>query len=621
MKKLPVAILGTGNIGTDLLVKVLRSPVLECKLFSGRNLASPGMTKASLLNVPVSTKGLAGIMDGKGGIALVFDATNAADHVKHAPVFAEAGMLAVDLTPASVGRMCVPAVNLDACLGLPNVNMITCGGQASIPLAHAIARANPGVEYIEAVSSIASRSAGPATRINLDEYLLTTEHGLQTFAACDRTKAILNLNPAQPCVHMQTTGGDGGPDQTLRARLPAVDRAHHRERPIDHHGAGRRAGGLPAQVRGQSGYHQLRRHRVRRGRRPPRFAHPVNPMPASGPTITVCDATLRDGSHAYSHQINVGQIESYATAAEAAGFTFLEVGHGNGLGASSLQVGESLVPEGEMLRAAKKCLRNTKLSAHVMPGFATIKREIVNAMEAGVDLFRVGCHCTEADITQRHIGYVRSVGREAWGVLMMTHMASKEVLLEEAKKMQSYGAQGIMLMDSAGALFPADVTAKIGLLAGSLEVPVGFHAHHNLGLSIANSLAALEAGARIVDGTAKGFGAGAGNAPLELLAAVLKHQGYATSIDLYRALDAAELAARLFAGSLPNATGITVVSGLAGVFSGFAKPVQRAAEQLGVDPRDVFFELGRRKVVGGQEDLILEVATALARRLNPGARP
>ena len=335
------------------------------------------------------------------------------------------------------------------------------------------------------------------------------------------------------------------------------------------------------------------------------------------PAITVCDATLRDGSHAYSHRISLEQVNAYAMASEAAGFSFLEVGHGNGLGASSLQVGESLVPEGEMLRAAKRCLRNTKLSVHVMPGVATIKREIVNALDAGVDLFRVGCHCTEADITQRHIGYVRSVGREAWGVLMMSHMASKDVLLEETKKMQSYGAQGIVLMDSAGAYFPKDVSEKIGLLANKLSVPVGFHAHNNLGLSIANSIAALEAGARIIDGTAKGFGAGAGNAPLELLAAVLKRLGYETRLDLYRALDAAELAAKLFAGSLPESTGITIVSGLAGVFSGFAKPVQRAAKQLGVDPRDVFFELGRRQVVGGQEDLILEVASELARRSPP----
>ena len=204
-KKLGVAILGTGNIGTDLLLKVQRSPFLDCRLFAGRNLSSPGMTKANHLNVPVSAKGLDGIREMEGEIGLVFDATSAADHIKHAPIFEQMGMVAVDLTPAKVGRMCVPAVNLRECLGLPNVNMITCGGQASIPLAWAIAQANPRVDYIETVSSIASRSAGPATRINLDEYLLTTETGLQTFAPCARTKAILNLNPAQPCIHMQTT--------------------------------------------------------------------------------------------------------------------------------------------------------------------------------------------------------------------------------------------------------------------------------------------------------------------------------------------------------------------------------------------------------------------------------
>jgi len=168
-KKLSVAILGTGNIGTDLLIKVLRSPVLECRLFAGRNLSSPGMMKASMLKVPVSARGVESILDLKNEIALVFDATSAEDHTKHAPLFDQAGIVAVDLTPAKVGKMCVPAVNLEECLGLTNVNMVTCGGQASIPLAYAISQANEGVEYLETVSSIASRSAGPATRINLDE--------------------------------------------------------------------------------------------------------------------------------------------------------------------------------------------------------------------------------------------------------------------------------------------------------------------------------------------------------------------------------------------------------------------------------------------------------------------
>lgn len=204
-KKLGVAILGTGNIGTDLLVKVLRSRLLDCRLFAGRNLTSPGMTKASLLGVPVSARGFESIVESRDSISLVFDATSAIDHKLHAPVLRTLGIQAVDLTPAHVGRMCVPAVNLTECLREPNVNMVTCGGQASIPIAHAIRSVSPLIEYIETVSSIASRSAGPATRMNLDEYIQTTEQGLRVFGKCPRTKAILNLNPAQPCVQMQTT--------------------------------------------------------------------------------------------------------------------------------------------------------------------------------------------------------------------------------------------------------------------------------------------------------------------------------------------------------------------------------------------------------------------------------
>ena len=204
-EKMKVAILGTGNIGTDLLMKVLRSPWLECRLFAGRNLSSPGMMKADQLRIPVSGKSIQGIVEQRAEFDLVFDATSAEDHLRHAPVLADLGLIAVDLTPAKVGKMCVPAVNLEECLDVRNVNMVSCGGQASIPLAFAIATANPEIEYLETISSIAARSAGPATRVNLDEYLATTENGLAAFSRGTRTKAILNLNPAQPCVHMQTT--------------------------------------------------------------------------------------------------------------------------------------------------------------------------------------------------------------------------------------------------------------------------------------------------------------------------------------------------------------------------------------------------------------------------------
>lgn len=329
-------------------------------------------------------------------------------------------------------------------------------------------------------------------------------------------------------------------------------------------------------------------------------------------TMIIYDATLRDGAHACGHQLSEGQISRYAFAAENAGYDFLEVGHGNGLGASSLQVGQALLSDREMLAAAKSSLQHTRLSCHVIPGFATVTRDIEPALELGVELFRVGCHCTEADITQRHISRVRAAGRQAWGVLMMSHMAAADILLDEAKKMQSYGAQGIVLMDSAGALLPEDVARKIARLARGLEVSVGFHAHNNLGLAIGNSLAAIDAGASIIDGTAKGFGAGAGNAPLEQIAAVLHRRGLRTSVDLHRAIASSDVASELFAGFLPTSTSITLASGLAGVFSGFSKPVQRVALEYGLDPLDIMAELGRRHVVAGQEDLIVEVACQLA---------
>ncbi|MHB1677535.1 MAG: acetaldehyde dehydrogenase (acetylating) [Sulfuriferula sp.] len=204
-KKLKVAILGSGNIGTDLLIKAMRSPYLECGAFIGRNLASSGMLKALSLGVTVSSEGIDYIIKNPDCCDLIFDATSAKSHLEHAPIFKKLGIRAIDLTPAKIGLMSVPSVNLADSLAESNINMITCGGQASIPVAYAIGQTQTDVDYIEVVSSIASRSAGPATRQNLDEYIKTTEHGLKEFSGARRTKAILNLNPAEPCVNMQTT--------------------------------------------------------------------------------------------------------------------------------------------------------------------------------------------------------------------------------------------------------------------------------------------------------------------------------------------------------------------------------------------------------------------------------
>lgn len=204
-RKLKVAIIGSGNIGTDLLIKVLRSPHLECTAFIGRNLSSTGIVKALSLGVPISAEGIDYIVKNQDCCDLVFDATSANSHFEHAPILKSLNKLVIDLTPAKVGLMSVPSVNLTDSLSESNVNMVTCGGQASIPVAYAIGQTQTDVEYVEAVSSIASRSAGPATRQNIDEYIKTTEDGLKEFSGAARTKAILNLNPAEPCVDMQVS--------------------------------------------------------------------------------------------------------------------------------------------------------------------------------------------------------------------------------------------------------------------------------------------------------------------------------------------------------------------------------------------------------------------------------
>jgi 4-hydroxy 2-oxovalerate aldolase len=327
--------------------------------------------------------------------------------------------------------------------------------------------------------------------------------------------------------------------------------------------------------------------------------------------ILISDPTLRDGNHACAHQLSLEQIAFYAEAADKAGVPIVEVGHGNGLGASSLQVGLCKETDKEMLETARKYLNNSKLGIHVIPGFATIKRDLIRAIDIGVDVIRIASHCTEADITQRHLGYVRERGKEAYGVLMMSHMASATVLVEEAQKMELYGAEGIIIMDSAGAYLPSDVHEKISALVNGLKVPVGFHAHNNLGMAVANSITAIESGAKILDATARGFGAGAGNTQLEVLIAVLEKMGYVTGIDLYKILDASDIAEKKIMANVPIIKSESIVSGLSGVFSGFAKHVTRISSEYEVDPRDVYRELGKRKIVGGQEDIIIEVVMGL----------
>lgn len=329
--------------------------------------------------------------------------------------------------------------------------------------------------------------------------------------------------------------------------------------------------------------------------------------------ILLSDLSLRDGNHAVRHKITAEQVATYCRMAEKARIPVVEVGHGNGVGASSLQLGEAACSDAQLLTAARENLVNTRLGVHSIPGFATFDRDVAPALDIGVDIFRVASHCTEADITERFITRIRARGRTVFGVLMMSHMASPETLVEEASKMESYGAEGVIIMDSSGHYLPDDVTRRVSLLVERLGVPVGFHAHNNLGMAIANSVAATKAGASMLDGCSRGFGAGAGNAQQEVLVAVMERLGFPMGVDFYAVLDLADFAEKTLMEVVPTISSTSVVSGLAGVFSGFLNPVRRVSERYGVDPRDVFFELGRRQVVAGQEDLIIEVAAGLAK--------
>ena len=337
-------------------------------------------------------------------------------------------------------------------------------------------------------------------------------------------------------------------------------------------------------------------------------------MKNNGKEILIIDSTLRDGSHAIKHQLTAQNITQYARGAEMAGIKILIVGHGNGLGASSLQLGISLLSDQEMLKIAKKQLKKTQLGAFLIPGFGTIKNDIEPAIKCGIEVMMIACHCTEANITRQHIQYAVKNNIKTYGVLMMSHMLSAEKLLEQAKLMQEYGIKGVLLMDSAGTYLPKDVVEKVSTLVKGLEIDVGFHAHNNLGMAVANSLTAVESGATIIDACSRGFGAGAGNCQIEVITAVLHRMGYKTGLDLYQLMNNSENIIAKLMKELIEINDITLTSGLAGVFSGFAPHAKKAAIKFGVDVRDILVELGKRKVVGGQEDIIIDVANFLKQK-------
>lgn len=337
--------------------------------------------------------------------------------------------------------------------------------------------------------------------------------------------------------------------------------------------------------------------------------------PADGPVrrrVLIHDPTLRDGHHAVRHRLDAQQLGAYARAANAAAVPVVEVGHGNGLGASSLQVGRARLSDDEMLSVVREALTTSRMGVFMLPGWGTV-RDLDKAIAHDADVVRIGTHCTEGNLAERHLGHLRDAGVEAHGVLLMSHMAGPERLGEECAALVEYGASGVGILDSSGHYLPPDVTERITAMRAAVgpEVPVMFHGHNNLGMAVANSVAAAQAGADIVDACARGFGAGAGNTQLEVVVPVLERMGFDTGIDLYKLLDAADIAERELMDAPPTVDSVGIVSGLAGVFSGFKNRVLDISGREGVDPRDVFFALGRAQAVAGQEDLIVDVAQRL----------
>ena len=329
--------------------------------------------------------------------------------------------------------------------------------------------------------------------------------------------------------------------------------------------------------------------------------------------IIITDSSLRDGNHSVKHTISLDSIKKYCQAADSAKVPIVEVGHGNGLGASSLLIGPATHTDTEMLSTARTNLPNSKLGVHVIPGIATVEKDIKPAIDLGVDVFRVASHCTEATVTKSHIDYLSKTNKEVIGVLMMTALATTKELVDNAVIMQDYGAQAIVIMDSTGTYLPEDVKERISTLSNILAIPVGFHAHNNLNYAIHNSIIAIQNGATYIDACIRGFGAGAGNAPLEILLPVLDKYGYSVDINFKKIIKEADNVLNYLVPKVPVAAPVNILTGLNKLFSGFEKPIIKASQLNNIEYSSLIFELGNRKLVAGQEDLILEVAQKLKR--------
>ena len=328
-----------------------------------------------------------------------------------------------------------------------------------------------------------------------------------------------------------------------------------------------------------------------------------------GAEVVVHDMCLRDGMHAKQHQISVKEMVAVAKGLDDAGVPLIEVSHGDGLGGRSVNYGFPMASDEEYLKATVAAVNKAKISALLLPGIGTVD-DLKMARDAGINTIRVATHCTEADVAEQHIGIAAEMGLDTVGFLMMAHMASPEKIVEQAKLMESYGANCIYCTDSAGYMLPDDVRERISLLRLELNptTDIGFHAHNNLSLSVINSLTAVECGSKRIDASVAGLGAGAGNTPLEVFVATMERMGVSHGIDLFKIMDVAEDIVTPMMDRTIRIDRDSLTLGYAGVYSSFLLFAQRAATKYGVSARDILIELGRRRTVGGQEDMIEDLA-------------
>lgn len=337
-------------------------------------------------------------------------------------------------------------------------------------------------------------------------------------------------------------------------------------------------------------------------------------MTLQGKKITVHDMTLRDGMHPKRHQMTLEQMKSVACGLDAAGVPLIEVTHGDGLGGSSVNYGFPAHTDEEYLGTVIPLMKQAKVSALLLPGIGTVDH-LKMAHELGVHTLRVATHCTEADVSEQHIGMARKLGMDTVGFLMMAHMNSPEGLVKQAKLMESYGANCLYITDSAGYMLPDDVKERVGAVRQALkpETELGFHGHHNMAMGVANSIAAIGVGANRIDAAAAGLGAGAGNTPMEVLVAVCDRMGIQTGVDVWKIQDVAEELVVPLMDFPIRIDRDALTLGYAGVYGSFLLFAKRAEAKYGVPARELLLELGRRKMVGGQEDMIEDTAITMAR--------